>query len=490
MKAIWRTGLVALILMAAIVWAQDTPREPKASRLPPPVAEVLARAQVPPESVALVIREVGAAEARWSHNADRPMNPASVIKLLTTYAALEMLGPAFTWKTEVLTTADLRGPSLTGDLILKGSGDPKFTAERFEKLLKQIIDRGINNIRGDLVLDTSLFEPIAHDPAAFDGEPLKAYNAGPDALMLQGKAVRFGFAPRFDGSGVVIWTEPRLAQLEVNNRLKLTEGACGDWRNRIVLDVRTPEPTQLKVAFTGNYPKSCAEQAWPIALLDPARFVGGAFAKTWSALGGTWQGAVRVAPAPAEARVLAVTESVPLAEIVRDINKNSNNPMARQLYLALSADGNGPASVARSTERVREWLARKGIAAPELVVENGSGLSRTERLSAHTIGSLLAMAWKSAVMPEFISSLPVLGVDGTFRRRLRSESVAGQAHIKGGTLNDVRAVAGYVLDPQGRRWIVAFMIQHPNAGLAQSAQDALLRWLAQGAAADEAKLNQ
>lgn len=483
MRSLHRFLFPALFMATGLAVAQEAPKESKAARLPAPVAEILMRAQIPAESVSLVLKEAGAAEARVSVNPDKPMNPASVIKLLTTYAALEMLGPAYTWKTEVLASADARGPTLTGDLVFKGGGDPKFHAERLEKLLKQIIDRGITSVRGDLVLDTSLFEPMAHDPAAFDGEPLKAYNAGPDALMLQGKSIRFGFAPRFDGSGVAIWAEPRLSQLEVVNRLRLTEGACGDWRNRIVLDVRTPESTQLKIAFTGNYPKSCGEQAWSIAALDHARFFGGAFAKTWSSLGGSWQGAVKLSPAPADVKPLAMTESAPLAEIVRDINKFSNNPMARQLYLALSADGITPASVARSTERVKEWLARKGIVAPELVMENGSGLSRAERISANTLAMILGAAWKSAVMPEFISSMPVLGTDGTFRRRLRSESVAGQAHIKGGTLNDVRAIAGYVLDQQGRRWIAVFMVQHPNASLAQSAQDALLKWVAQGESA-------
>ncbi|MBL8513577.1 MAG: D-alanyl-D-alanine carboxypeptidase/D-alanyl-D-alanine-endopeptidase [Betaproteobacteria bacterium] len=480
-----RAALLLALLLPLALGAQEVAKETKnGPRLPAVVSDILARAQIPQESVALLVKDTSAAQAAVSFNADKPMNPASVIKLLTTYAALEMLGPAATWKTEVLTTvADAKGPTLAGDLVFKGSGDPKFSAERLEKLLKQLIDRGINNLRGDLVLDTALFEPITHDPATFDGEPLKAYNAGPDALMLQGKAVRFGFAPRFDGNGVAVWAEPRLSQLEIVNRLKLTEGACGDWRNRIVLDVRTPEPTQLKVAFMGNYPKSCAEQAWSIAALDHARFFGGAFAKTWSTLGGIWQGAVKLAATPADAKPLAMTESAPLAEIVRDINKFSNNPMARQLYLNLSADGVAPASVARSTERVREWLTRKGIAAPELIVENGSGLSRTERISANTLAALLGAAWKSSVMPEFISSMPVLGADGTFRRRLKSDPVAGQAHVKGGTLNDVRAIAGYVLDIQGRRWIVAFMIQHPNAGLAQNAQDALLKWVAQGDAA-------
>lgn len=483
MRRLGGAGIVVLTVIACGARADEAPKDVRGPKLPLAVVDLLTRAQIPHESVALVVREVSAPDARISHNADKPMNPASVIKLLTTYAALEMLGPAHKWKTEVLTTADSRGPTLAGDLIFKGSGDPKFTAERFEKLLKQIIDRGINNLRGDLVLDTSIFEPVVHDPAAFDGEPLKAYNVGPDALLLQGRAARFGFAPRFDGSGVSVWVEPRLAQLDINNRLKLTEGTCGDWRNRIVLEVRTPEPTQLKVTFSGNYPKSCAEQAWHIAVLDPARYLGGAFAKTWAALGGNWQGAVRLTATPADAKVLAVTESAPIAEIVRDINKHSNNPMARQLFLALSADGTAPANVARSTERVREWLGRKGISATELVVENGSGLSRSERISANTLAAILGQAWKSAVMPEFMSSLPVLGVDGTFRRRLRSEPVAGQAHIKGGTLNDVRAIAGYVLDAQGRRWIVVFMVQHPNAALAQSAQDALLKWLAQGSPA-------
>jgi D-alanyl-D-alanine carboxypeptidase/D-alanyl-D-alanine-endopeptidase (penicillin-binding protein 4) len=156
--------------------------------------------------------------------------------------------------------------------------------------------------------------------------------------------------------------------------------------------------------------------------------------------------------------------------------------MARQLFLSLSVEaGKEAGSVSRSTQLIREWLARRNIPAPELVLENGSGLSRIERVSAATLSQLLESAWRSSVMPEFISSFAVYGVDGTLRRRNKADSLAGQAHIKGGTLNDVRAIAGYVLDTNGRRWIVTMIVNHPNALLTQSAQDALLGWVYAGA---------
>jgi serine-type D-Ala-D-Ala carboxypeptidase/endopeptidase (penicillin-binding protein 4) len=478
-----RNGVLwcAMLLFVATALAQEPAKEAPSAKLPASVTDIFSRAHIPADAFSVVVREAGGNGALVSINAAKSMNPASVIKLVTTYAGLELLGPAHTWKTEALAAGDIRGSVLLGDLVLRGSGDPKLTTDRFNTLLRQLRDRGLSSIRGDLVLDKSIFEAISHNPAEFDGEPMKAYNVGPDPLLLQFKAVRFFFAPTIDGSAVSIAPDVRLSQLEIVNRVKLTEGACGEWRNRIAYDVQTPESTQLKVAFTGNFPKSCGEQVWPIALLDHARFVGGAFAKVWAELGGSWSGAVKVLPTPPEAKLLAVTESPPLAETVRDINKFSNNVMARQLYLALSADGTAPASVARSTQRVREWLARKNIAAPELAIENGSGLSRGERIGAQTLAAMLDAAWKSSVMPEFISSMALAGVDGTMRRRARSDSVAGQAHVKGGTLNDVRAIAGYVLDQNGKRWIVVMMVNHPNAGLAQGAQDALLKWVVQGA---------
>ncbi len=465
-----------MLLLAGNANAQLRPASP--TELPAAIAEIFAKAQVPVDAIAIVVKEVGAREPLISINADRPMNPASVMKLVTTYAGLELLGPAYTWKTEVYVAGDLRGSTLTGDLVLKGSGDPKLTVERFWMLLKQLRERGLRTITGDLVLDRSFFADSDHDPAKFDGETTRAYNVGPDALLMNFKTVRFQFAPAIDDRSVSISPDVKPAQIEIVNRTRLVDAPCGDWRERIKLDVQTVTPTQIKMVFTGNYPRRCGESTWNISLLDHARFVGGVFANMWSDVGGIWKGAVRLAPVPADARLIATTESPPLGDMVRDINKFSNNVMARQVYLTLSGEiDKQPATAARSLEIVRGWLKRKGIAAPELAIENGSGLSRIERISAASLSQLLDAAWRSPTMPEFISSMSLVGVDGTFRRRLRTDIVAGNAHMKSGTLNDVRALAGYVLAADERRYSVVMMVNHANALLTQTAQDALVQWV-------------
>ncbi len=473
-----------LVMMFVVGGAIAQPKNTALSDLPSAVADIFARAQVPIEGVSIVVKEVGAHEPLIALNADRPMNPASVMKLVTTYAGLELLGPAYVWKTEVYLAGELRGSTLNGDLVLKGGGDPKLTVERFWLLLRQLRERGLRNINGDLILDKSFFGQVDADPGKFDGESSRAYNVGPDAMLLNFKTVRFQFATAIDGRSVSISPDVKPAQLDIVNRIRLIDAPCGDWRERIKLDLQTVTPTQIRVVFTGNYPRSCGESTWNISLLDHARFVGGVFANMWSDVGGIWKGAVKLAPTPADAKLIATTESPALSDVVRDINKFSNNVMARQLFLTLSGEiDKQPASAARSLEIVRSWLARKNIPAPELVIENGSGLSRIERISATTLAQMLDAAWRSSTMPEFISSMSLVGVDGTFRKRSRTDLIAGNAHMKSGTLNDVRALAGYVLANDERRYIVVLLVNHSNALFTQPAQDALLQWVYGRAAA-------
>lgn len=453
-----------------------------AQSLPPAVAEAFVKANVPLENVAVVVKEIGSKDAVLTMNAGKSMNPASVIKLVTTYAGLELLGPAYTWRTEVSSVGEIRNGILYGDLALKGFGDPKLTVERFTALVAQLRERGLGDIRGDLILDRTFFEQVPYDASAFDGEALRAYNVGPDPLLLNFKTVRFSFASTLDDKSVAISPDVKPAQLEIINRVKLIDAPCGDWRERIKLDLQEINPTRLKATFTGNFPRSCGERVWNVSLLDHARFIGGVFASLWRSVGGKWEGAVKLMPTPAKAKLIATSESPPLADAVRDINKFSNNVMARQLFLTLSAEawvGNikEPGNASRSTQIIKEWLAKKDIAAPELVLENGSGLSRNERISAATLAQILDAAWRSSVMPEFMSSMSLLGLDGTMRRRGKGESIAGQAHVKTGTLNDARAIAGYVLDQRGRRWIVVMMVNHTNAIHTQAAQDALINWV-------------
>lgn len=443
--------------------------------LPADIAASLKAAGIPTTSAAVFVQEVGANRPSLSFNASRAMNPASTMKLLTTFAALELLGPNFMWKTEAWTSGSLTGGVLEGDLILKGGGDPKLTIENLWLLARALRARGLRDIRGDLVLDRSYFDSGEHDPSRFDAEPLRPYNVGPDALLLNFKAVRFSFMPEPERGIAQVVAEPRPAQLDLSASVRLADGPCNDWRARLKADIQNGQAA-ARVAFSGLYPASCGEKTWHLALLSHPHYVYGVFKQIWEELGGTVRGNWRDGRVSAGARLIYTHESPSLSEVVRDINKYSNNVMARQLFVTLSAEMlKEPGSNERSAQVTKGWLAQKGIAVPELVVENGSGLSRIDRISAASLARVLDAAFRSAIMPELMASLPLVAQDGTMRRRLKFDSVAGQAHIKTGTLSDARAIAGYVLDRNARRHVVVFLINHSNAAAGQAAQDALLR---------------
>lgn len=449
--------------------------------LPPGVVRALAAAGIPASSVAVVVRELGAPQASLSLNAAKPMNPASVMKLVTAYAALERLGPAYRWKTEAFLDGTLQDGVLHGNLILRGGGDPRLNVESFWMLLRALRGKGLRDIRGELVLDRSRFERAAGDPGSFDGEAFRPYNVLPDALLVNFRTLRFAFFPAPQAGTLHIAVEPRPPALEVVNALRLADGACPEGRAFREALQASFDPAEQRATFAGRYPLSCGERELHVALLEPNDQVAGVLRQQWAETGGLWSGAVRDGIAPAGAP-FHVHESAPLGELVRDMNKFSNNVMARQIFLALGAGADdAPASADRASAAVRDWLARKGIAAAELVLVNGSGLSRAERASAATVDAILQAAWRSSVMPEFIASLPIVALDGTMRRRLKGEPVAGNAHIKTGLLSDVRSMAGYVLDRGGRRHAVVMLVNHPTAGGAQEAMDALLRWVYQGA---------
>lgn len=468
-------ALVLLSAVALLAQAQGT--------LPAPVAQALAAGRIPSGSVAAVVQEVGAPRPSLYVNPGTPMNPASVMKLVTTYAALELLGPAYRWKTAVFVGAPLRDGVLEGTLALRGEGDPKLDLESFWMLLRALRDRGLRDIRGDLVLDRSRFERITGNPKDFDGDEFRPYNVLPDALLVNYRSLRFTFLPAPGAEAVRIAVEPRPPALEVVNALKLTNGVCPD--GRAFRDLLQPvfEPEKKRAVFAGKYPASCGEKDLHVALLSPNEHVQGIFRQYWSELGGTWsgavrEGAVREGAAPEGARPFYTHESAPLGELVRGVNKFSNNVMGRQIFLTLGADAaGGPASAARAITVLRAWLAHKGVAAPELVLENGIGLSRIERISAASLAAMLQAAWRSPIMPEFIASMPLVGEDGTMRRRLKENGIAGRAHIKSGLLSDARAMAGYVLDRGGRLQVVVMIVNHPGAPESQTAMDALLRWV-------------
>ncbi|NTV69851.1 MAG: D-alanyl-D-alanine carboxypeptidase/D-alanyl-D-alanine-endopeptidase [Azonexaceae bacterium] len=447
-----------------------------ADGLPPEVLKALKTVQIPATNVAVLVQPVDAAAPLVAHNASRPMNPASVMKLVTTYAALDLLGPAYTWKTTAWTETSTVNGNLDGNLYLRGSGDPRFAIEHLTALLRQVQARGIRQIGGDIVLDRGVFNVPAIDPGAFDDKPMRPYNVGPDGLLLNFRALRFTLLP--DNGKPRVLLETPSEGLRIDNQLRSGEGGCGsNWTDLITVRL-IPEGNGQRLEFTGTFAALCGEKTLSLSPLAADAQADGLIRAIWKELGGSLSGQVRGGAVPVGARLLTQHESPPLADAVRDINKFSNNVMARQVFLTLGND-TAPATAERARQRVTDWLAGRNLRFAELILDNGSGLSRIERISADSLNRLLLDAWKSPVMPEFVSSMPIVGIDGTMKKRLNGSDATGRAHIKTGTLDGVKAASGYALDAQGRRYAVTFLINHPRAQAGSAAIDALLVWVAQ-----------
>lgn len=450
-----------------------------AGALPASVTQALETARIPLQSCAFVLQAHDSAAPQIAFNGATLMNPASVLKLVTTYAALRMLGPAYVWKTPVYAAGPVRAGVLQGDLAFVGSGDPHLMADNLWSIAGRLRDLGIRRIQGDVLIDRQAFDLPPHDPAAFDGDATAPYNVGPDPFLVNFGVMRLGFVPDATAQQVRVTVEPPLAGFDLREAPRLTAAACGNWKDKLRADWKQP----FAPRFAGGFAAACGPQTWNIApeVSDNAyvqRLLGALFAQ----VGIEWKGQVRTAPLPAEAAELTVWDSPALAVLVRDINKYSNNVMAQQVFLTLALQaGAQRATWAGAQQAVEQWLSVHELNMPGLALDNGCGLSRIARISANDLNALLRAAWDSPVMPEFVSSLPLAGEDGTLRRHFRDPDTAGRIHAKTGTLDGVLSLAGYAQTRAGRRYTFAALVNDPRAGGAWPAVEAFVNGFMQTA---------
>jgi D-alanyl-D-alanine carboxypeptidase/D-alanyl-D-alanine-endopeptidase (penicillin-binding protein 4) len=425
----------------------------------------------------MMVRPLGKGSLTASHDGDKPLNPASTMKLVTTHAAMALLGPDYRWVTSVYTTGPVEEGVLNGNLIIKGGGDPKLVIEDMTELIGKLRLAGLREIRGDLIIDDSLFAAGPERLEAFDGDSSQPYNVRPYAALMNFKATRFVIDPRTRD----VTMDPPLADVRIVNQVKVLKGKCRANSTGFSIDDAVGSESRPIIQIRGTQVRACGEQHFYAAALSHRQFIHGFFKAAWKNAGGLLTGTTRVDPGAAEGDPYYQWYSPrTLADVVRDINKYSNNVMARMLLLQTAAHNQEtPATLDDARRVVRQWYANQGLPMHSLVLENGSGLSRIERVSAADLTAVLAHAAGSIHSAVFEDSLPQVGIDGTMRARLRRTPVAGNAFIKTGTLRDVRAIAGYVTAISGERYAVALLINGPRAEGARKAQDALLRWVYQ-----------
>jgi serine-type D-Ala-D-Ala carboxypeptidase/endopeptidase (penicillin-binding protein 4) len=463
----------ALLLCCALggAQAQDT--------LPATVLQALHNAQMPADALAAVALPLGHDGRPWAYQAQRPMQPASTMKLVTSVVALARLSPNHRGFTELRSAAPLVDGVLRGDLVLRGGGDVELGVPQLWALLLELRQSGVRHIAGDVLLDRTRYHPARFDQGLppFDEAPEFEYNVIPDALGLANALLPLQLTAT--DTGVQADTVPPLPGLTLGSRMTLVDARCNDWDEHWQPAVVSHEAGRTHIELRGAFPRGCSQRT-ALQLIDRDELSDRLLRALWQQLGGRWDGRARAAAAPADTRLLARRLSRPWGELLRHQNKVSDNAWTRTLYLEIGAAAAAPHEDTRAAaERsVRRWFAEHGIADDGLVLDNGSGLSRSERISPWQMARLLQAAWAGPNAPDLFMSLPTLGVDGTMRNRLKQSPAAGWARLKSGTLRNVVAVAGVVRDPQGRQWAVAAMLNHEPAGKGRPVLDALVDHIA------------
>ena len=444
--------------------------------LPAKVSSALAAAKIPNGALSLAVIPLEGQGLPQFVNADVPVNPASTMKLITTYAALEILGPTYKWRSDLFVDGPVVNGTLQGDLIFRSGGDPKLTIERMWLMMRDLKAAGVRDITGELVLQPADMRFPSDIPPFMDdgGDPNKPFLVEPDPLLTNLKL--FVLSSYGEQNGVRINLEPKLPEVTIDNQLTVLPPTRSCPRPNVAYNIQD-SGYQATITLTGSLHEGCIAQRY-LSALTATTYTASTLRTLWKDMGGTIAGGTRIGRAPASSRLVSQSASPDLVEVVRDINKYSNNTMARQLFLTIGRDQRTPADRDDHKSAVRvinQWLSEKGIYPTGLVLENGAGLSRMERLTARDMAKLLQAAWASPYRAEFIASMPLAAMDGTMRRRLRNTPVAGQAHVKTGSLRNVKAIAGITRDNNGQSWAVTAIVNHTSAGISGQALDLVLQ---------------
>jgi serine-type D-Ala-D-Ala carboxypeptidase/endopeptidase (penicillin-binding protein 4) len=459
--------LLALSLSGCATWLQPVAR----NDIPEAALAKMREAQIPEDALGGVVMRLRDGRVLWSQQATKPMQPASTIKVLTSIVALETLKPSYRAQTTLFTAAEQRGDTLSGDLALIGRGNDDFAIGQLQAMLRELRAQGVKTIAGDVILDREFFQPPRpyENAVPFDEAPEFRYNIIPDALMLGSNLNQLSLSSNDEALRIVFG--PRMEGVEFVSGMTLVDKPCNEWEDLWKIPrVEKLAGGAIRVVLLGDYPKNCTANT-EINILERTDYADRLIRAEWKSLGGEWGGRARegVAPVGANVRTIAKQDSRSFAEINRDINKRSDNAMTRTALLSLAAtrEANERArhtsTFAHADAIVRDWLKSKSIDHAALLLENGSGLSRKELIAPMTLAQVLRAAHASPWASEFMMSLPIVGIDGAMRNRLKDTKAVEWGRMKTGGLRNVTSVAGYLPNSNGETLILVLFLNHDNA---------------------------
>lgn len=408
-----------------------------------------------------------------SSNANTPLMPASNMKVITSSAALSLLKPEFRFKTTLFTDGHQSGDTLQGNLYLKGYGDPVLNDDRLGNLIQELRYLGIHKITGNLLVDDSFFDDERTGKGWKSTYGAAAYSARISALSLNLNTVDIQVRPTQLGQPAKIVLKPENTFFEVENHARTTSG-----RTRLKI-MRQLVNGKNRIVVTGNIYIQGRTEIEKINLDNPSLYVGNVAQNFLKRENIQLEGRLSKAVTPNGARILASTLSPTLREVVNQLNKHSVNLIAENLLKFLGATFKGaPGSSAKGAEVVKEKFLYGLVGLPrndQLVIADGSGLSPLNRITAHTLTSVLQYMFEQFdVSVDFMSSLPISGVDGTLKKRMNIPSLKRHVRAKTGFINGVSSLSGYISTDGNEILIFSFLMNHfQNYYTALSTQEKL-----------------
>ena len=443
------------------------------AELPQPYKELINKYNFKKDSFSIVVKNLTAPEKKAIiYNGSKNFNPASLTKIITSFIALDKLGPNYKWKSDFYYTGQLKDDTIQGDLIFVGRGDASFSIDNLEFLIREIQKKGIKKIEGNLILDKSYFGKIP-SIIDFDADPMRAYNVLPNAISIQSNTINFKFTPL--DNNVKIDVKPELNYLKIKNNLRLSNKNCVSWKQSLDYQ-KSNDLLDDTIIFQGFLSKKCSNKEIDLSVTDNSRYFYEVFKYLWTQNGGSFKGGYWVNDKQKlDGKILASHLSKPLGVLIRDMNKYSLNLMSRNLMLTvMKVDLKREVTEDDVNLFVLNWLSNQDISTNNIFVENGAGLSRKTSINADSLLEIMEKIYEHPYMPEMLASFSILNEDGTLETKMPFSKAKKNGHFKTGSLKNVSAIAGYLVDKGKNKKIVIFLMNDKEANKSYNFQKELI----------------
>ena len=420
------------------------------------VDALIKKHQIPENKLSIILEDSESGERLISINPSTTRSPGSVTKIFTAFAALDLLGEAYQWRTDAFIEEENNNKEIVDNLLIRGGGDPSFSLKDLEKLILNIRAKGIREIRDDIYFDQTFFRQRKKSTAKFDKSPLRPYNTMHSSLIVNSNKIDLSFNLNEQTGKPDITPLFLPIGIEIENNLSVGSGKCKDFRSKVTFDEKFRKQT-LTILINGVYPAQCKNLDHDLAITRTEHYFFGVFKKLWLNSGGTINGYYKKKNKSNKHVLVAHVFSEELSTALEMMLKESDNLTARNIFLSL------PEFSKRKELRNSRKLLYGSMKENNIywhfrnIIDNGSGLSRVTRIKAESVMSLIQEIDQGTKFSSVKSMLPISGVDGTLKNIYQSKLLRGQLRLKTGTLNGVRCLAGFITTKSGNEYRFVFM---------------------------------